>query len=210
MELSKTTQKLLRDNRTVPLEDVAKSLWAAVVSIEPGEQVAAECFLVDRHDFHPNGYCGRPANKVAIPERLLGTVESGAVKGGDILLPCRPVTLSQPALVAADPDALWYPTQTIRILRMRACSPINAIILHRYLSSRVGQELLNAAATRNSRVPYVPVDALRALPVIVPDDETVSRIMAAHDALITAHQELERVQRRIAALRDEPWLTSLT
>jgi hypothetical protein len=196
----------------VPLDDVAKVLGAEYVSIDPGEQVAAEAFLVDRHDFQPNGYCGRPANKVAISERLLGTVESGAVKGGDILLQCRPVTLAQPALVAEDPDALWYPTQTMRILRMRAYSPVNAVILHRYLSSRVGQELLNAAATHSGKGKhsYVPVDALRALPVIVPDDETVSRIMAAHDAILTAHQELERVQQRIAALRDEPWLTSLT
>ena len=91
-------------------------------------------------------------------------------------------------------DPGWIAGQTFVILRPRKGGPIHdAIILARYLSSPLAQQLLTSLAG-GTTVQLLQMTDLRKLPILLPSLAEQERIMKEYAELLAIHQQIEELR----------------
>ena len=209
-EQERATRRLLEQAEAVELEAVAE-LYRPQVLPQGDEDTARSFYEVALSDLQPSGLVQAPTKAVAVGEKGSARAAKQTLLPGDILV-CIKGRVGAVGLVpAADPDLGetgpqdWLAGQTFLIVRLRKGARITSpVVLFRYLSSPVGQGLLQSMATAGA-VPTIQMADMRRLPVLVPPPEEQARVLAEHETALGLHQEIQKLQERIARLNREAW-----
>lgn len=209
-EQERATRRLLEQAETAELESVAELYRPQVLPQGDGEEVRS-FFEVALNDIQPSGLVQEPTKAVSVSEKGLGRAAKQTLLPGDILLCIKGrvgavglVPIAEPDLGGPGPQN-WLAGQTFLIVRLRKGARIaNPIVLFRYLSSPLGQGLLQSMATAGA-VPTIQMADVRRLSVLVPSLDEQARILTDHETVLALHKAIQQLQEQVTRLNEQAW-----
>lgn len=178
------------------LGDVRGGYLAKAKAARPGEEAKA-CRALQAGDLNPDGSVTWPALKWVVPA---GSWERAVVGEGDVLVPLRSTRVS--ATVARG-----VPERTIAVGHW-AVITTRADVLPEYLVWLLGHPK-TARQTRHkevgSKLPFVPLSAMRSLELEIPALELQQRIVE----VATLHQAMVELEHQLTEAR-EHYINAIT
>jgi len=124
---------------------------------------------------------------------------------GDVLLVTKGSVGKVGLVRSIPPGETWVANQSFAILRLRGSGPIrDPRVLFRYLSSSVGQELLQAVRV-GSTIPSIQMADLRRVQVLIPSEAEQDSVARAVEQLFDLEAQIDRIRQMQAGLQAETW-----
>ena len=166
-------------------------------------------------DIQNSGMIGYPSKVVEVSERHLSRVQKQRLQPGDILISIKGrigaigmLALSLPEGNIYEPTD-WIAGQSFVIARLRNGSPIkHPVVLFRYLSSPLGQKLLQSLG-HGLTVPMIQMGDVRRLPVIVPKEKEQDEIIGTYNTMLELHKNITAIENEINEIHSTSWPMSL-
>ena len=193
---------LFEENKTASLEKLAEILRSQSFKADLDEQ-GEECFEVSVADIGEDGYILPPKKSIFISEKALGRVGSQILLPNDILLAVKGA-VGRVGLVPEVHEGIWVPNQSFVVIRLKENSPIKAVVLFRYLSSRAGQALLQSRAGGTS-IKSIQARDIQSLKVVVPSLQEQKAVLKEHAEITRIYREITRLRSQAEALMLKRW-----
>lgn len=200
-------ESLLEETRTLDLIDIAEIIRPQAVSGE--ESRSAHAFAeVGLQDILPDGAIKQPAKLVHVDDKNLVKAMRQCVEPGDILLSVRgrigAVAIAPEVQATSDGRKGWLASQAFVILRLRDSSPITRLTLYRYLSSPLGQGLLQSLAT-GMTVPMVSMGDVKKLRIMIPSPAEQRELERQYEKVRKLHAQIQELEKLAAELNSAGW-----
>jgi restriction endonuclease S subunit len=144
----------------------------------------------------PDGVVRTPTKLVYVDDRNLAKALRQRVQPGDVLLSVRGrigAVGIVPEHQGQDGPTAWLASQAFVILRLRHNSPITSLILYRYLSSPMGQGLLQSLST-GMTVPMVSMGDIKKLRVMIPTADEQREIVKQYDKVRKLRAQIKQLE----------------
>lgn len=166
---------------------------------------ASDIFEVVVSDLTEVGTAPRPKKHLRVSSSDALRLRKAELAEGDILLVTKGST-GKVGLVGSIPsDETWIANQSFAVLRLRGSGPIrDPRVLFRYLSSRVGQELLQTIKV-GSTIPSIQMADLRRIQVLVPTQAEQEEVIRGVDHIFELEAQIDRIRQQQADLQVSSW-----
>ena len=194
---------LLEETKTLELADIAEIIRPQAVAGEEGE-VARPFAEIGLQDIQPDGTIRQPTKILTVSDRNLGKAERQRVEKGDVLLSVRGRIGAVGVVHEDHGPADWVPSQAFVVLRLRDSSPVRPLALYRYLSSPLGQGLLQSLAT-GMTVPMVSMGDVKKLRVMVPSANEQQQLEKQYEEARKLRAQIRQLETEAEELNSVGW-----
>lgn len=161
-------------------------------------------FEVAVSDIGADGIIQRPKKDFSISPQSAGKLSQQKLRPQDILLTIKGST-GRVGLVPPELNENWFANQSFLILRMRYNRYFeNPIVLFRYLTSPIGQALLQRLVG-GTTVPMLQAKDLKVLQVVIPSMEEQQAIIEDHRKIVSIYEEISRLQSEAEVIGQKHW-----
>jgi hypothetical protein len=168
------------------------------------EKEGQEFFEVTSADIPPTGFIRRPERKIRVSSKLLERAKQQQLQPFDILISAKG-NLGQVGIVPKETNERWVAGQSFQVIRLLDRSAIiHPLVLHMFLRSELGQNLLLANQVGTSVKLLKAVD-IKNLPIPVLSAEEQEKVMQSFQEEIEIEEKIEKLRVRLQSLRQEPW-----
>jgi hypothetical protein len=196
----------LDESKTIELADVAEIIRPQSVAGE--ESQASHVFAeVGLQDLQTDGSIQDPNKLVHVDESTLSRANRQRLEPGDVLLSVRGRIGAAGMVPATAKDLMrhpWIASQAFVILRLRSNSPISSLALYRYLSSPMGQGLLQSLAS-GATVPMVSIGDVKKLRVMVPSTAEQREVERQYEKLLKVRSQIRQLEHQAEELTGTGW-----
>lgn len=203
----KKINRLLSSKQNLPLDRLVKFIRSPIKhkstdNIEP-ERVK-EVVEINVSDFPEYGYIQNP-NRIVTIDRDSNIDVDTFLKPGDIIIAIKAST-GKVAIVSDlpnDPKSRpWIVNQSCLILR--STKKINSKVLFMYLSSAVGQNLLQSMSS-GSTISMIQLARLKELAVLIPSSEEEDNIVQDFDRMVELQSQIEQLRQEQKSIGNNHW-----
>lgn len=201
----------LARSQTVPLGDLVDLYRSQPTPV--GRQTEETVQSGDRHpvkelvvsDLSDVGLASSPSKALTVSQLDLHRLRKAELFNGDILVVTKGSVGKVGFVRHLPPDETWVANQSFAILRLRQSGPIAIpTFLFRYLSSSIGQELLQSLKV-GVGVQTLQMSDLKRLPVMMADFETQADVSHDVEGLFELEDQIQSIRRTQAELQTRIW-----
>ena len=192
---------VLERSNASELIDVAEIIRPQTISDETSNR-GRRFAEISLQDIEPDGSIQRPSKEVSVGDQNRSRAMRQRVQPGDVLLSVR----GRIGAVAMVPDSAvdWLAGQAFVILRLRDTSPITPLVLYRYLSSPLGQGVLQSLES-GTTVPMISMGDIKKLRILVPTVEEQCEIEKHHEETKKVREKIRGLEELAEALNSRGW-----
>ncbi|HLM61060.1 MAG TPA: restriction endonuclease subunit S, partial [Pyrinomonadaceae bacterium] len=163
-----------------------------------------DCFEVSVGDIGADGIIQTPKKIIYLSAKADSRVYQQKLSPADVLLAIKGST-GRVGFVPEDLRDTWFANQSFLVLRMRYNKYFeNSIVLFRYLTSPIGQALLQRLVG-GTTVPMLQTKDIKALPVVVPPTEEQNTIVEDHQKIVSIYREIAELEAEAEAIGKKHW-----
>lgn len=203
----KQIDRLLSNCENLPLDRIVKFIRSpikckATDDVDPDRVI--EVIEINVSDFPEYGYIQNPQRIVMI-DRDNKTDPDSFLKAGDILIAIKG-SVGKVAIVpeiATDSESKpWIVNQSCLILRLS--NNVDSKVLFMYLSSAVGQNLLQSAST-GATIPMIQLARLKELSILIPTPEQEDNIARDFDLMVELQFQIAQLRQQQQSISNAHW-----
>jgi type I restriction enzyme M protein len=190
---------------TVSLDDVAEFYRPQALPKAVGQVSTGEFFEVGAADIDEVGIVRRPTKEIVVTPEAAQHARRARLERGDLLLVIKG-SVGKVGFVRDTPEhGAWLASQSFVVLRLRRHGPLtDPRVLHRFLSSDLGQSTLQRLSVRVT-VPGLQMADVRRIPVVIPSVEEQKAIAENVEALFDLQDRIEMMRTELAKRQHSIW-----
>jgi type I restriction enzyme M protein len=190
---------------TVSLDDVAEFYRPQALPKVAEPVSTGEFFEVGAADIDEVGIIRRPTKEIVVTPEAAQHARRARLEQGDVLMVIKG-SVGKVGFVRETPDdGAWLASQSFVILRLRRHGPLSdPRVLHRFLSSDLGQSTLQRLSVRVT-VPGLQMSDVRRIPVMIPSVEEQKAIAQDVEALFALQDRIEAMRKELAERQHSIW-----
>lgn len=203
-------EKLLENHETVELGDVAEIIRP---QSHPQQGAASSSTWVEvgLKDIQRDGTISHPEKVFHIDDHSASKLRRLSLIPGDILLSIRgrigEVAIIQEWIEDAGHNG-WVAAQAFVIIRLKKNSKLDSVTLYQYLTSSIGQGLIQSMNTATT-VPMLSIKDVKKLRVILPSTEDMKSIVKEHNKLNEIYTKIKDLDEKVEEIKASSWPINL-
>lgn len=197
-------RNLLHSDKSIALEEIVDFLRLQSLKDEIVDK-GQECHEIAVSDISDAPYVDIPKKKFFLSGKTLNKLSHLRLQPYDILLTVKG-SIGKVGLVGEINESQnWFANQSFQVLRLKNNKYIkNPIVLYRYLSSALGQTIIQNLGTGGT-TSLLQASDVKSLPVMLLPKQKQDELLNDHKEIVSLYEQIQELKEKSSKIADKWW-----